>query len=129
MCLFITWNYGHGRLAANHRRMQEAGYICRSNLNIDVLIYTNVYKYVCAKCQSFIQSDGCWTSGVASETRRWRHISSRDYEAKCREEPVCIQNHLSNTLECSLSGATPVLTGNMTRLYYNSFLDNCHYLM
>ncbi|XP_046558528.1 uncharacterized protein LOC124267608 isoform X2 [Haliotis rubra] len=125
----LTIDCSPSRLAANHRRMREVGGICRSNLDIDVLIYTNVYKYICTNSQAFIQAEGCLGSRILSETRRRCHISSRDYEAKCREEPVCIQTHLSNTVECSLSGATPELMGNMTRLQYNSFLDNCHYLM
>ncbi|XP_071085231.1 uncharacterized protein [Haliotis cracherodii] len=123
----LTIDCSSSRLAANAQRMREAGHMCTSNLDINVPIYTNVYNYICNKSQEFIQAEGCLRSGVVSETRRRCHINSRDYEVKCREEPVCIRNNLGNTVECLMSRDTPALMGNMSRLEYNSFMDNCHY--
>ncbi|XP_071084509.1 uncharacterized protein [Haliotis cracherodii] len=112
-------------LRGNKDMIDEAWGMCVSSLDLDVPFFTAVYTYICANQQAFVQSEPCLSSGGPVEARRNCHMESRDYEAKCRQEPVCIENSLSNRPECSTDTAS--LLRGMAGIEYSVFMDDCRY--
>ncbi|XP_046550451.1 uncharacterized protein LOC124260239 [Haliotis rubra] len=100
--------------------------MCMSSTDQDVSIFTSVYSHICNNQQAFIQSEACLSSGAPVAARRSCHIDTTDYERRCREEPVCIENSLRGRNGCSKRIAS--ILRRMAALDFSVIMgDDCIY--
>ncbi|XP_067670011.1 uncharacterized protein [Haliotis asinina] len=113
-------------LERNRQLSIEASDMCVSSTDTDITVFASAYSRICTNKEAFIQSETCLSSGAPVEARRNCHVDTTDYERRCREEPVCIENNLREGSECSARIAS-ILRGLAAIEFEPLMGDNCIY--